>query len=64
LDIETNILNFDKNIYGEEIKLYFIEKIREEKKFVNLEELKNQLSKDKSYINHKDYSMHMDKIPK
>lgn len=64
LSIETNILNFDKNIYGEEIKLYFIEKIREEKKFVNLEELKNQLSKDKSYINHKDYSMHMDKIPK
>ena len=64
LSIETNILNFDKNIYGEEIKLYFIEKIREEKKFVNLEELKNQLYKDKSYINHKDYSMHMDKIPK
>lgn len=64
LSIETNILNFDKNIYGEEIKLYFIEKIREEKKFVNLEELKNQLSKDKSYINHKDYSMHIDKIPK
>ena len=64
LSIETNILNFDKNIYGEEIKLYFIEKIREEKKFGNIEELKNQLSKDKSYINHKDYSMHMDKIPK
>ena len=64
LSIETNILNFDKNIYGEEIKLYFIEKIREEKKFGNLEELKNQLSKDKSYISHKDYSMHMDKIPK
>lgn len=64
LSIETNILNFDKNIYGEEIKLYFIEKIREEKKFGNLEELKNQLSKDKSYIIHKDYSMHMDNIPK
>lgn len=64
LSIETNILEFNQNIYGEKIKLYFIEKIREEKKFRNLEELKNQLSKDKSYIIHKDYSLYIDKIPK
>lgn len=64
LSIETNILNFDKNIYGEEIKLYFIEKIREEKRFGSIDELKNQLSKDKNYVNSKDYSIYIDKIPK
>lgn len=64
LSIETNILDFDQSIYGETIKLHFIEKIRDEKKFGNLEELKNQLSKDKSYIRHKDYSLYIDKIPK
>ncbi|MEW8993479.1 bifunctional riboflavin kinase/FAD synthetase [Clostridium sp.] len=62
LSIETNILEFGKNIYGEEIKLYFIEKIREEKKFGSIDELKNQLSKDKNYVNSKDYSLYIDKI--
>jgi riboflavin kinase/FMN adenylyltransferase len=64
LSIETNILDFDKSIYGEEIKLYFVEKIREEKKFSNIEELKNQLSKDKEFINSKNYSTYVEKIPK
>ena len=43
LTIETYILNFDEMIYDEEIKVYFIEKIREEIKFDTLEELVNQI---------------------
>ena len=31
--VETHILNFDEDIYGKHIKLYFISKIRNEKKF-------------------------------
>lgn len=49
LTIETNILNFNENIYGQNITVAFIEKIREEIKFSGLDELVHQLNKDKSY---------------
>lgn len=49
ITVETHILDFDNNIYGDIIKLYFIDKIRNEKKFNSLEELKNQLIKDKNF---------------
>lgn len=49
LTVETNILNFEKNIYEDELKIYFIERIRNEKKFNSLEELQSQLYKDKEY---------------
>lgn len=50
LTVETYILNFNKMIYGEEIKVYFIERIREEIKFNSLDELVNQIEKDKDFI--------------
>ncbi|NFK12407.1 bifunctional riboflavin kinase/FAD synthetase, partial [Clostridium botulinum] len=37
------------DIYGENIVIYFSKRIRDEKKFSSLEELKNQLKKDKSF---------------
>jgi riboflavin kinase/FMN adenylyltransferase len=46
LAIEVHIFNFDEDIYGEEITLYFIHKIREEKKFQNAEALINQIKAD------------------
>lgn len=45
--VEVNIFDFDKDIYGDEATIYFIERLRTEAKFANLEELKNQLAKDK-----------------
>ena len=48
--IETNIFGFDEDIYGLDIKLYFISKIRDEERFASLEDLKNQLEKDKDTI--------------
>jgi|SRR3954471_12043494 len=45
--IEVNIFDFDKVIYGDEATIYFIERLRDEVKFKNLEELKEQLAKDK-----------------
>lgn len=53
LSIETHILNFDEVIYGEKITLYFIGRIRDEKKFSSLEELQMQLKKDKNYVKSK-----------
>jgi riboflavin kinase/FMN adenylyltransferase len=45
--IEVNIFEFDKEIYGEEIKVSFEKLLRADSKFKDLEELKNQLVKDK-----------------
>jgi riboflavin kinase / FMN adenylyltransferase len=45
--IEVNILNFNRDIYGETIKVFFIERMRDEMKFSGLEALKAQLEKDK-----------------
>lgn len=50
LSIETNILDFDEDIYGEIIRLEFLERIRDEKKFNSLDELKEQLKKDTEKI--------------
>lgn len=48
--LEVHILNFDKDIYGEKIKVNFIKKIREEKKFDSLDELKSQIQEDINLI--------------
>jgi riboflavin kinase/FMN adenylyltransferase len=47
---EVYVINFDKNIYGKEIKLSFLKKLRKEKKFSSLEKLKEAIKKDISYI--------------
>lgn len=47
LTSEVNIFNFDKDIYGKNITIYFLEKIREEIKFDGLANLKLQLQRDK-----------------
>lgn len=45
--IEVNIFNFDKDIYGEKLKIRFVEYIRDEIKFNSLDELKKKLDEDK-----------------
>lgn len=47
--IETNIFDFDEMIYGLDIKLRFIRRIRDERKFSSLEALKAQLSIDRDF---------------
>ncbi|WXR61749.1 bifunctional riboflavin kinase/FAD synthetase [Peptostreptococcaceae bacterium AGR-M142] len=44
--IETFVLDFDEEIYGEQIYLYFKDRLRDEKKFDSLEELKKQMDED------------------
>ncbi len=45
--IETNIFDFDEQIYGLDIRLSFIRKIRDERRFDSLDELKVRLAKDR-----------------
>jgi len=47
LSIEVNIFEFDDTIYGREIQLDLIERIRDEKKFENTDELIAEMQKDK-----------------
>ncbi len=47
---EVHIFDFDNDIYGDEITIYFIDRIRDEIKFANLDELKKQLEKDKEVV--------------
>lgn len=45
--IEVHIFDFEKNIYGQNLEILFVKRLREEKKYVNLEALKKQLFQDK-----------------
>lgn len=44
--LEVHILNFDKEIYGDWLKVTFLKKIRDEKKFSSIDELKAQIQQD------------------
>ena len=46
--IEVNIFNFSGNLYGQEISLLFIDRLRDEEKFNNLEALITQMHQDKN----------------
>ena len=45
--IEVNIFDFDGDLYGKTLKVWFIERIRDEVKFNGLEALKQQLQHDR-----------------
>lgn len=46
--LEVHIFNFSKEVYDKDISIIFIKRLRDEKKFDNIEELKSQLIKDQS----------------
>ena len=45
--VETHIFDFDEDIYGLDMRVTFVEKIRDEIRFDSLEALRQQLEKDK-----------------
>jgi len=57
LHIETNLFDFDMDIYGEKIEIEFLHKIRDEKKFATVNELIGQIRHDvetaKNFLNSK-----------
>ena len=44
---ETNIVGFDGDLYDKNISVHLLKKIREEMKFNSLDELRNQIAKDR-----------------
>ncbi|SHG93760.1 bifunctional riboflavin kinase/FAD synthetase [Tepidibacter thalassicus] len=53
--IETHIINYNGDLYKKKVSVYFIERIRDEQKFLSLEELKNQMKNDIEWIKRKKY---------
>lgn len=49
IGVETHIFDFQEEIYGKEVKVSFISKIREEKKFASLDALKEQMARDVAF---------------
>ena len=45
--IETNIFGFDEDIYGLDVNITFVTRIREERRFDSMEDLKTQLERDR-----------------
>ena len=48
--IETHILDFSEDIYGLDIKIEFVARLRDEMKFSSLEQLKERISIDKEFV--------------
>ncbi len=46
VNYEVHIFDFNRNLLGEKIKIHFIDRIRDEKKFSGVKELEDQIKKD------------------
>lgn len=46
LRVEAHLLDFKADLYGQELEIVFHEKLRDEKKFASLDELKAQIARD------------------
>ena len=47
ISVEVNVFDFAGDLYGKEIEVLFHSRIREERKFDHIDQLKEQLQKDK-----------------
>jgi riboflavin kinase/FMN adenylyltransferase len=44
--VETHLLNYKGNLYGKDMRVEFVQKLRDEQRFSSSEELKTQIEKD------------------
>jgi len=50
LTVEVNLYDFDEEIYGESLTVYFFRRIRDEKKFAGIGELTREIGNDKQKV--------------
>jgi len=46
LSVEAHLLDFKGDLYGRDIRVHFVQRIRDEKKFSGIDELKDRIAKD------------------
>lgn len=46
LSVEVHIMNFDQDVYGQELCVQFVQRLRSEKKFSGIDELREHIAKD------------------
>ncbi len=46
LRVEAHLIDFTGDLYGQELELAFVEKLRAEKQFASLGELREQIARD------------------
>ena len=46
LKLEVHLFNFEGDLYGQDVEVSFVHRIRDERKFENLDELKAQIARD------------------
>jgi riboflavin kinase/FMN adenylyltransferase len=46
LSVEAHILDFEDDIYDSDIRIHFVQRVRDEKKFNGIDELKDRIGKD------------------
>lgn len=49
IGVETHIFDFNRNVYGSNVKVEFLKRVRPEQKFASLEELTMQMQEDIAY---------------
>lgn len=52
LRVEAHLLDFDRDIYGEELRLEFVAHVRPERRFAGLAELRDQIAADVAAVRH------------
>src|SRR5688572_25457312 len=50
--IESHVLDFEKDLYGTKLRLGFVQRLRDEKRFENADALKKQIETDRDYAQH------------
>lgn len=50
ITVESHVIGLDADLYGKELELSFVRRVRREQKFSSLEKLKKQLEQDKQHI--------------
>jgi len=46
LRVEAHLLDYQGDLYGQELEVMFVEKLRDEKKFASLAELREEIARD------------------
>ncbi len=62
IHVETMLLDFDGDLYGQRLRTYFISFIRPERTFAGGQELKEQIAKDANFVKEHDDSKYIEMI--